>query len=129
MNLMDMGRRVKRRREELGMVQDDLAAKLHKTRGYVSRLENGKAGESVSDLIEVAKALGMKLSEMLGETDDEAAAEIRRRLPDGSELIVGFERIARALPNQPENEQTFIRTQIQTLADRFGQESEPPDRT
>lgn len=130
MDLVEMGRRVKQRRQALGLDQEDMAEKIGRTRGYVSRLEAGKSGESLRDLIAVAKVLGMKLSELVGETDEALLAEVRRRLPDGSEIVVSFERIARALPNQTEAEKEFIRRTMEAFADRLApRESETVDDT
>lgn len=126
MNLADVGRRVKQRRQELGLDQEDMAKQIGRTRGYVSRLEAGKSGENIHDLIAVAKLLGTTLSELVGETDEAMAAEVRRRMPDGTDLAISFERLARAIPGQPASDQEFIRRSISALVDRYAQETETP---
>lgn len=124
MTLTAMGRRIKQRREALGMTAEELAEQIGRTRGYISRLENGKAGEALSDLLAVARALGTTLADLVGETDEALLAEVRRRLPAGSDLALGFERIARGLPEQTQSDQEFIRQAIDVLAARWGRESE-----
>lgn len=130
MDLVSMGRRVKQRRQELGLDQTDVAKQIGRTRGYVSRLEAGKSGENLKDLVAVSKVLGMTLSDLIGETDEALLTEVRRRLPDGSELAISFERIARGMSGQAESDQTFLRAIIKDLAERFGEsapEAETPD--
>lgn len=63
--LSQVGQRVKRRREELGLSQEDLAdaADLHRT--YVSLLETGKRNASLLTLCKIAVALNIRLSDLL----------------------------------------------------------------
>ena len=63
--LLQVGQRVKRRREELGLSQEDLAdaADLHRT--YVSLLETGKRNASLLTLCKIAVALNIRLSDLL----------------------------------------------------------------
>lgn len=53
-----IGKRIKERREQLGMKQEDLAIKSNVSRGTISALENGK-GENVlvGTLAAIANAL------------------------------------------------------------------------
>lgn len=129
MTLTKIGQRVRQRREEQGLDQGQLAAIVGKTRGYISRVETGKAGEKAEDLIAIARALGTTLADLVGETDDALLAEVRRRLPDGTELALSFERLARALPDQPEQDQEFIRRSIKALAERYGVPVDPESET
>lgn len=122
----DVARRVRARREALGLKQHELAEQAGLSPSYVSRLEAGQAGVP-DDLVKVAQALGTTLSDIVGETDEALLAEVRRRLPDGSEFAISFERIARGLPNQAESDQAFLRAIIQDLADRFGASAPDPE--
>jgi transcriptional regulator with XRE-family HTH domain len=128
----EVGRRVRARRTDLGLQQADLAERARLSPSYISRLESGQAGERLGDLVKIARALGMKLSELAGETDEEFAAEVRRRLPTGGEIALSFERLARATVNQSEAEQAFIQGFLDHLAARYGadeSESETPTET
>jgi|SRR5581483_7523944 len=127
LTLSRIGRRIKQRREERGLDQGQLASMIGRTRGYISRAETGKAGEKAEDLIEIARALGTTLADLVGETDEAMVTEVRRRLPDGTELALTFERIARGLADQTESDQEFIRRSVEAIAARWGRDAEPPD--
>jgi transcriptional regulator with XRE-family HTH domain len=127
---VEVGRRVRARRTELGLQQAELAERARLSPSYVSRLEAGQAGERIGDLVKVAQALGWKLSQLVGETDEEFIAEVRRRMPDGTELALSFERLARNVAGQPEAEQAFVRGFLDHLAARYGPDaSELPPET
>lgn len=119
MNLQELGRRVRRLRKELDMSAEDLAKRIGRTRGYVSRLENGKAGESVTDLLAVARELGLTLAELVGETDEALLAELRQRLPSGTDVIVIFERLAGALSSARDDDRQLIMRTLEALAERY----------
>jgi transcriptional regulator with XRE-family HTH domain len=55
-----VGRRIKTRRTELGMTQEDLAKALSIGQSNLSYIERGKRDVSVSLLAEIAKALKCK---------------------------------------------------------------------
>jgi len=61
-----IGLAVRRRRESLGMSQEQLSfgAKLH--RNYISRVECGTANPSVKALVGIAAALKVEVTELLG---------------------------------------------------------------
>lgn len=127
MNLLELGRRVRRRRKELDLSSEDLAARIGRTRGYISRLENGKAGESVTDLMAVARELGTTLAELVGESDAAMLTELRRRLPDGADTILIFERLASALGSAPADDRAFILKTLAAFAERYAPaETEAP---
>lgn len=128
-SVVKIGERVKARRAALGLKQAELAEKAGVSPSYLSRLEAGQSGDSVDELLRIARALACRLADLVGETEDEMVAEVRRRLPDGTELAITFERLARGLPNQSESDQEFIRQSIEAFAARYGQESEANDAT
>jgi len=57
--------RIKRLRKERGMSQEALATKAKVTREYVARLEAGRHDPSLSTLSQLAKALRVKVAELL----------------------------------------------------------------
>lgn len=59
-----LGRRVRARREALGLSQEAFAAKCGLDRTYVSGIERGKRNVSVRNLEIVARALGVSLSQL-----------------------------------------------------------------
>jgi transcriptional regulator with XRE-family HTH domain len=52
-----VGSNVKRRREELKLTQQDLAARLGVNQSYISGLENGKRSPLLATLAEISEAL------------------------------------------------------------------------
>lgn len=75
MNLESVGRRIARRREALGLSQEDLAAKVRSDwptfqRTELSKLENDERpqfNESVERLRAIARALQISIDELVGE--------------------------------------------------------------
>lgn len=59
-DLATIGDRARARREELGLSQDEVAkkAKLHRT--YIGGFERGERNISISNLLKIAKALGVE---------------------------------------------------------------------
>lgn len=125
---IEVGRRVRMRREALGLKQHELAEQAGLSPSYVSRLEAGQAGVP-DELTKVVRALGVTLGDIVGETDEAMLAEVRQRLPDGTELAISFERIVRGRPGQSDDDQEFIRRSIEALADRYGRKDDPADET
>lgn len=59
-------REIRRRREGLGLTQDDLAERSGLTPNYIGTIENGKRDPSLSTMMAIAKGLGLPLGELLG---------------------------------------------------------------
>ncbi len=56
---------IKRKRKELGITQEELAAKLFVTEKAISRWETGRGTPDISLLIPLSKELKIKVSELL----------------------------------------------------------------
>lgn len=56
---------VRRRRQEIGMSQEDLAYAAGKDVGTISRIERGEGSQHVDTLIDVARALSVWSGELL----------------------------------------------------------------
>ncbi len=83
-DLRQIGNRVLLRRRELGLEQRDVAARIGKDRGYVSRLENAQiSNPKIGDLRAIARALGVTLDELLSEQES-------NRLPDEEEAELQY---------------------------------------
>lgn len=63
------GLSIRRRRETLGMSQEELAdeANLHRT--YISLIERGRRGASIDTIIKLAKALRTTASELMADLE------------------------------------------------------------
>jgi transcriptional regulator with XRE-family HTH domain len=57
---------VRRRREELGLTQEELADLSGLTPNYIGAIELGKRDPSVSSMRSLARGLGISLAELLG---------------------------------------------------------------
>jgi transcriptional regulator with XRE-family HTH domain len=60
-----MGMRIRTFREARKMSQGELARRARITREYVNKLEAGRYDPTVGTLTRIAKALGMKVTELL----------------------------------------------------------------
>ncbi|NPV72890.1 MAG: helix-turn-helix transcriptional regulator [Pelotomaculum sp.] len=68
--------RLKEIREAKGLTQIELARRANLTQPFISELENGvKSNPSYQALQKLATALGISVSELLGETQPKAAGE------------------------------------------------------
>jgi transcriptional regulator with XRE-family HTH domain len=98
------GHRLKMLREQRGMNQDELAKKLKKLIGmspkYISQLECGNRRPSWNTLLDLAKALGIGLSELTDGIDVPA--------PGTPELTARFERLT-------SNEKTVLMRIVELL--------------
>jgi DNA-binding XRE family transcriptional regulator len=59
-----MNNRMKERREEIGMTQDQLSRKLRMSISWISRVENGKVKPSISLMIRIARALQCSVNDI-----------------------------------------------------------------
>ena len=71
---MDIGERIKRRREELDMSQAELARKVgYTSRSTITRIERDGNGISQDKIVAIAKALRTTPSYLMGWEDEEVA--------------------------------------------------------
>lgn len=65
--MLDLYKNIKRRREELGMSQAELAKKVgYTSRSTIARIERGDFDLSQSKIMEIAKALRIPAGELMG---------------------------------------------------------------
>lgn len=62
--LQQFGTNLKSIRERLNLSQDDVAARCDVTKGNLSNIENGKKDFNYTTLLEIAKGLGIRVSEL-----------------------------------------------------------------
>ncbi|MDQ6620166.1 MAG: helix-turn-helix transcriptional regulator [Pseudomonadota bacterium] len=80
--LAAIGRQVRDARERRGMARKALSQEARVSERYLAQLEAGEANASVLLLRNVARALGMQLTELLGERDASAEHRLIRRFFD-----------------------------------------------
>ena len=90
----ELGKRIKEYRMKKGLTLQKLAEKTGFTRGYLSKVENTKKAPPISTLIVLAKALGISLSEILGETEEKnkisLVKKIERRVVARNGTVFGY---------------------------------------
>lgn len=105
---MDVGERIKVRREELGLTQAQLADELGVTHQHVSGIESGASAPSLELLVRVARRLGDSTDYLLtGESPLEMDA-------------VGGIRADAALPSEAKERLVALVELLRQLADRRG---------
>lgn len=62
MNLKHIGSKIREARENLGITQEELAMRIGKTQNAISGYENGSRGIHISELPDLASALGVPVS-------------------------------------------------------------------
>jgi transcriptional regulator with XRE-family HTH domain len=67
--LGSFGRRVRSLRSDLGMSQEDLAAKCALDRTYVGGIERGERNPSLKNISKLAISLGVSLSQLMEGVD------------------------------------------------------------
>ena len=71
---MEIGERIRRRREELGMTQDELArAAGYKSRSSINKIEIDGRGLPQKKIADIARALKVTPSYLMGWEDEEVA--------------------------------------------------------
>ena len=63
--LEKFGQKIQKVRKEAGISQEQLAAKLAMHRTYIGMIERGERNPTIRTLYKIAKALGVKSSELL----------------------------------------------------------------
>ena len=81
--MADIGKRIKNRRKELGITQEELAQKLgYKNKSTIAKIENGTNDIVQSKVVEFAKALDTTVAALMGWDDAEQEPEQHYYLDD-----------------------------------------------
>lgn len=85
--MLELYKNIKKRRQELGMTQSDLAEKLgYSDKSMIAKIETGKVDLAQSKIIAFADALKMSPSDLMGWKDDDANAEEYYTNPETAKL-------------------------------------------
>lgn len=72
---MDIGTKIRQRREQLGLSQMDLAQAMHIAQGRISQWESGARTQmSLQNLRSLARALGVSADYLIGTWEDDTAS-------------------------------------------------------
>ena len=68
---MEIGKKIKRLRQEKFLTQDELASRCELSKGFISQLERDLTSPSISTLIDILEVLGTNLKDFFNEDEDE----------------------------------------------------------
>ncbi|MCS5422840.1 MULTISPECIES: helix-turn-helix domain-containing protein [Psychrilyobacter] len=68
---MDIGKKIKRLRQEKFLTQDELAMRCELSKGFISQLERDLTSPSITTLIDILEGLGTNLRDFFNEDEDE----------------------------------------------------------
>lgn len=69
--MLEIGKRLKQYRLQLGLTQEELASRTELTKGYISQLENDLCSPSIATLQDILNILGVSLEEFFAEPKKE----------------------------------------------------------
>ena len=69
--MLEIGEKIKRRRVSLGLTQEELAARVELSKGFISQVERDLTSPSIATLTDILSALGSNLAEFFREEKDE----------------------------------------------------------
>lgn len=107
--MLELFRRIRSRREELGISQDELAKRVgYKSRSSINKIEMGKNDITQSKIAEIAAALDTTPEYLMG-----WQASVSKRVnEDEAELVDGY----RALPDESK---MLVKSMISQLSEVF----------
>ena len=68
---MEIGGKIRRLRQQLGLTQDELAARTELSKGFISQLERDITSPSIATLMDILAALGTDVGSFFTEKDPE----------------------------------------------------------
>ena len=72
---MEIGRKIKARRQSLGLTQSELADRAELSKGFISQLERDLTSPSIATLMDILECLGTDLREFFNEHIDQLCAD------------------------------------------------------
>ena len=72
--MIDIGESIKRRRQKLGLTQEELAARTELSKGFISQLERNLTSPSIATLMDILEALGTDISDFFAHSEEEKIA-------------------------------------------------------
>ena len=109
----DIGRKIQKAREELGLSQEDLASRLGYTQAALSNYELGKRRLYLANIEQIARELNKPLSFFFEESSAPANAE------QGEPQDESISEIIKLLSELPAEERKYLLEYIQWRRDRL----------
>ena len=118
----EIGKRIRIRREELGITQEELAYKLgYKSKTTIAKIENGTNDIVQSKVIEFAQALDTTPAYLMGWTQyNETIPEKNDNIPDDSDLAI----IQRERNKMSDKEKTKLMNILKANFDEYNWEDD-----
>lgn len=88
-----LGDKIKARRLDLGLTQDDLATRAGMSKGFLSDLETGKRSISAEKLLDLARVLGTSLDSLMGADTGVSASLGEVQIPAGLAALARLENL------------------------------------
>ena len=97
-----VGERIRQKRIQLGLSQDELAVRINRATKYCSDIERGMCGMSIETMLSIAKALDMSLDYMMFGEISEAEKEWQKKRPQPKGIMrYAFSNYLLLLPEIP----------------------------
>lgn len=68
---MEIGKKIKRLRQEKYLTQDELASRCELSKGFISQVERNLTSPSIANLADILEGLGTNLKDFFSDDDDE----------------------------------------------------------
>lgn len=68
---MDIGKKIKRLRQEKLLTQDELASRCELSKGFISQVERDLTSPSIATLVDILESLGTNLKDFFNEVEEE----------------------------------------------------------
>ena len=107
---VQIGLRMRTARKAKGMTQSELSQKTGLDQAYISRLENGTAEGSPTQILNIARAIGVPIAQLYDDQDETA-----KRVSDLTDDAIEFARTWQALPSE---QRAAMRAAVESLAER-----------
>lgn len=69
--MIAIGDRIKKRRQKLGLTQEELAARTELSKGFISQLERDLTSPSIATLMDILEVLGVDIADFFAREEDE----------------------------------------------------------
>ena len=69
--MIAIGDKIKKRRQKLGLTQEELAARTELSKGFISQLERDLTSPSIATLMDILEVLGVDIADFFAEDENE----------------------------------------------------------
>lgn len=88
--MVNIGEKIRRYRQKLGLTQEELAARTELSKGFISQLERDLTSPSIATLTDILEALGTNLSEFFTEARPEKIVFTSEDMFEKEETEAGY---------------------------------------